>query len=204
MNYDAFAFANQQLAAMLKSGIPLEGGLRQLSSTMQQGRLRVELEKLQEKLSQGVPLKDAITSCRLPEFYVRMMQLGAQSNDLPAILTLLADYYQRRNALWTRLQGLLVYPAIVLGCSLLLSVFLALTLGHFARNIAAAFEPSAGMSRIDQLNIMLFTPVVFICLLMGAFGLALGIPKIRHWLRWRLSVFARQTSPVSPLHYNCC
>ena len=30
MNYDEFAFFNQQLAAMLRDDIPLEGGLRRL------------------------------------------------------------------------------------------------------------------------------------------------------------------------------
>ena len=41
MKWDEFAFVNQQLAAMLKDGIPLEGALKQLCATMARGGLRV-------------------------------------------------------------------------------------------------------------------------------------------------------------------
>ncbi|MDB6025068.1 MAG: epsF 1, partial [Verrucomicrobiales bacterium] len=182
-------FANQQLAGMLKSGIPLEGALKQLSSTMQQGHLRGELERLHAQLAQGIPLLQAIASCKLPDFYVRMIQIGARSNDLPAILTLLADHYQRRNSLWTRLKGLLVYPAIVLVTSLMLSIFLAISLGHFAKEIVAAFDNGGVMSVKDQINLFLFTPIILLGLLTAAFLIAISVPPIRNSLRWRFIGF---------------
>ena len=46
MKYDEFAFMNQQLAAMLRDGIPLEGALRQLCETMRRGSLRAEFHQL--------------------------------------------------------------------------------------------------------------------------------------------------------------
>ena len=57
-----------------------------------------------------------------------MLEVGAQANDLPGVLTLLADHYQRRQVIWTRLKGLMVYPAIVLCGALLLSCFLSVLL----------------------------------------------------------------------------
>src|SRR5438552_2357196 len=124
MNYDEFAFINQQLAGMLKAGIPLEGALKELSRNMQQGALRDELLKLQNDLAAGTPLEKALAARSLPEFYKRMVQVGVRSNDLPATLTMLADYYQRGNAIWTRLKGLMVYPLIVLVAGLCLSLLL--------------------------------------------------------------------------------
>src|SRR5256885_7805883 len=47
MKLEELAFVNQQLAGMLKSGIPLEGALRQLCANMRRGQLRVELEALE-------------------------------------------------------------------------------------------------------------------------------------------------------------
>ena len=44
MNHTELAFVNQQLADMLRCGIPLEGGLRQLCQNMNRGRLRKELQ----------------------------------------------------------------------------------------------------------------------------------------------------------------
>ena len=40
MKNDEFAFFNQQLAAMLRDGIPLEGALRRLCQEMRRGALR--------------------------------------------------------------------------------------------------------------------------------------------------------------------
>ena len=54
MKYDELAFVNQQLATMLREGIPLEGSLRQLCATMQKGRLRAELQLLENNASQLV------------------------------------------------------------------------------------------------------------------------------------------------------
>ena len=86
MNYDEFAFFNQQLAAMLRDGIPLEGALRQLCAQMRQGPLRREIESLEADLAKGVPLADAVKSRKLPELYSQMLRVGVQSNDLPGVL----------------------------------------------------------------------------------------------------------------------
>ena len=52
MKYDEFAFFNQQLAAMLRDGIPLEGALRRLCEEMRRGQLRDELQALEADLRQ--------------------------------------------------------------------------------------------------------------------------------------------------------
>ena len=129
MKLDEFAFFNQQLAAMLRDGIPLESALGQLCASMRRGELRDELEKLRADLANGVPIKQALASRKLPQFYVQMMQVGVQSNDLPGVLTLVADYYQSGNLIWTRLKGLMVYPIILLAGLLGASLIMAFVLG---------------------------------------------------------------------------
>ena len=124
MNTDEFAFFNQQLAVMLRDGLPLEGSLRQLSTSMQRSELRTELQSLAGDLAQGTSLADALPKRRLPELYQRLLIAGSKGNDLPGTLTLVADYYQRQHALWTRLKGLMVYPVLLLIASFLLSVLL--------------------------------------------------------------------------------
>ena len=53
MNYDEFAFFNQQLAGMLREGIPLEGALKQLTHDMARGNLRAQFEALGSDLARG-------------------------------------------------------------------------------------------------------------------------------------------------------
>src|SRR6266478_4299267 len=134
MNYDEFAFFNQQLAAMLRDGIPLEGALKQLCAGMKTGPLRAELQQLEADLARGTPLKDALARRALPQFYSRMVEIGARSNDLPGVLTLLADYYHRANALWTRLKGLMVYPLLIIVVALGLTLLVSLAFSRFLSN----------------------------------------------------------------------
>ena len=126
MKYEEFAFFNQQLAAMVRDGIPLEGAVQRLCGEMRHGPLRAELTKLGDDLAKGRPFARSRATPTTARTLPPDAQVGAQTNDLPGVLTMLADHYQRRQALWTRLKGLMVYPAIVLVAALLLSCFLSI------------------------------------------------------------------------------
>ena len=58
MKYDELAFFNQQLAAMLRDGMPLEGALRRLCEDMRAGPLRSELQALEAELAKGTPMAE--------------------------------------------------------------------------------------------------------------------------------------------------
>jgi type IV pilus assembly protein PilC len=187
MNYEELAFVNQQLAGMLKSGIPLEGALEQLSRNMRQGRFRTELEALRLDLTNGIPLGEALQSRKLPEFYTRMLTLGAQTNDLPGVLVLVADYYQRTNLVWMRLKGLMVYPAIVVVIALGLSVFLATLVGRLTLQTGGIdiFEGNA----VPGLIARAWAPTFLLVALSGFAAAIMIIPAWRRALRWRLPGF---------------
>jgi len=197
MNYDEFAFFNQQLAGMLRSGIPLEGALRRLCADMRRGSLRSELEQLEADLARGTPLAEALQRRRLPGLYQRLVVLGARSNDLPGALTLLADYYQRQHHLWTRLTGLMVYPGIVLFVAFLVSVLFYLA---WSRIYMSTWMPAiSGMGdgrplpAITQAALPLLNHLwVFPALLGLAFlaaVLTVSVPGLRYIVRWRLPAF---------------
>ena len=197
MSQDEFAFFNQQLAAMLRDGIPLEGALRRLCGEMRRGPLRDELQRLEADLAKGTPLAQALAARQLPELYVRMMQVGAKSGDLPGALTLLADYFQRQNNLWTRLKGLMVYPLIVLFAAFALSGLLA---GIWVKAVRPGwFDLIYGL--MDGTRLPAFTRLTmpllenlwvyptFFGLLFVLAVLALTWPPLRQKVRWRLPAF---------------
>ncbi len=186
MKTDEFAFFNQQLAAMLRDGIPLEGALQRLCADMSDAALRIELQALADDLARGVPLRDAIQKRKLPELYQCLIQVGAQSNDLPGVLTLIADHYQRRYTIWTRLKGLLVYPMIVLLACFVLSGLLAILLDRVVwPSLALA---ASGMGRPTFQIALWLSPVILGVLLMAAI-VTLTVPSIRQALRWRVPSF---------------
>src|ERR1700678_4706767 len=125
MKNDEFAFFNQQLAAMLRDGIPLEGALHRLCEDMRQGKLRDELQALEADLAKGTPMAEALKPRQLPELYKRMVLIGVKSGDLPGALTMLADYFQRQNDIWTRLKSMMTYPLIVMFAGFVISFLIA-------------------------------------------------------------------------------
>lgn len=194
MNHDEFAFFNQQLAAMLRDGIPIEGALKQLCAGMKTGPVRSELQKLEADLAQGTPLKEALSRRELPDFYKRMVEMGARGNNLPGVLTLLADHYHRAHVVWTRLKGLMVYPLIVIIVSLGLTLLLSVSFSRFMETMSQAtglFTEGWGRQAPNAsflLACMWIPPVLMIVLALLAIG-AVSLPGWRARLRWRLPAF---------------
>ena len=186
MKLDEFAFLNQQLAGMLKSGLPLETALRQTCAGMRRQRWRTEFERLQADLSQGVPLEKALDARQLPELYKQMVKVGAKSNNLPGLLTLLADHYQKASFLWTRLKGLMIYPVLVLLTALGLSLLLVSQRDRFSE----LFFPTAlnyyEYGIFDAGSVM---PAVVLGALAAMVLMVLVFPPLRKAARWWLPGF---------------
>jgi type II secretory pathway component PulF len=186
MKNDEFAFFNQQLAAMLRDGIPLEGALRRLCQEMRAGSLRTELQTLEADLAKGTPMADALQPRQLPELYKRMILVGVKSGDLPGALTMLADYFQRQNNTWTRLKGLMVYPIIVLIAAFSLACFLSFILATF---LWGNFAFLANNSHVPVVWAGLWGSPLFLGMAVVTALVAVLVPSIRRRLRWRLPTF---------------
>ena len=195
MKYDEFAFFNQQLAMMLRDGIPLEGALRRLCQDMQAGALRTELQALESDLARGTPMAEALTPRQLPELYKRMILVGVKSGDLPAALTMLADYFQRQSNIWTRLKSLMVYPLIVIFLAFFVS--LALTViwtGFIGPSMGEVFGgmnmrlPGATEFALSTMHTIWVFPATLGVVLIGLLAIVLQ-PALRGKFLWRLPAF---------------
>ena len=199
MKYDELAFFNQQLAAMLRDGIPLEGALRRLCDEMRRGKLRDELQALEADLAQGTPMADALLPRQLPELYKRMILVGIKSNDLPGALTMLADYFQRQNSVWTRLKSMMTYPLIVMFVAFLISTVLAFiwthVIGPSMENVFGGMGiqlPAATIFAFSTLQAIWVFPVLLGLLFLLAAAIVFQ-PALRGKFLWRLPAFKEAT-----------
>jgi len=186
MKYDELSFFNQQLAAMLRDGIPLEGALQRLCAEMRSGTLRDELQRLEADLAKGTPIAEALKPRQLPELYKRMVIVGVKSGDLPGALTMLADYLRQQGDLWTRMKGLMVYPLILLSSAFVLSCFLAWLLSTFVWNSLAEL---AGRSSPAILSAGLWMAPIFLGVGVALLLIVVAVSPAREKLRWRLPAF---------------
>jgi type II secretory pathway component PulF len=188
MKLDEFAFLNQQLAGMLRAGIPLEGSLRELSSTMRRGDLRREMEALERDLSAGVPLPEAVERRELPELYIRLTQAGVKGGDLPGVLILLADYYNKLAGIGRRLRGLSVYPFIVLVVAVGVS---CLIVAIYRTLLETVFADSGILINGAQLskNPAIWLPGLVLAVLAGLWLFVVFVPRLRNWARWKIPGF---------------
>ncbi len=195
MKLDEFSFFNQQLAAMLRDGIPLEGALRRICQDMRAGALRTELEALEADLARGTPMADALKPRQLPELYKRMVLVGVKSNDLPGALTMLADYFQRQSGIWMRLKSMMVYPLIVMFVAFLISTGLAFlwtcVIGPSMKDVFGGMGlrlPGATLFAFSTLKIIWVFPVLLGTLFLFAMAVVFT-SGFRGRFLWRLPAF---------------
>jgi type II secretory pathway component PulF len=199
MKTDEFAFFNQQLAAMLRDGIPLEGALKRLCSEMRQGKLRNELQALEADLARGVPLAEALAPRALPELYKRMILVGVKGNDLPGALTMLADFFQNQNQVWLRLKSMMTYPIIVLFVAFIISLVIScawgFVIGPTFKGIFAGMGiqmPALTIFAFQMLEDIWVFPVAICIMFLTVMGF-IFVPALRAMIIWRLPAFKEAT-----------
>jgi type II secretory pathway component PulF len=190
MKPDELAFANEQLAGMLKSGLPLEGSLRELTTSMKRGSLRTELEALERDLAQGTALPKALDRRDLPPLYIRMLKVGVKGGNLPNVLQCMADHYQRESTLWIRLKSLMVYPLLVLFVFIAFAFGLDLLGEEIWKMVYGTWPRDMPDPRGEGLTgLILWVPRIFLALFAFLALLVWALPGWRHNLRWQLPAF---------------
>ena len=197
MNTEELAFVNRQLAGMLKSGIPLEAGLKKMTESMSSGRLKDQLAQLGSRLEKGQSVEQAVEGLDLPDTYKRLLALGQESQSMPKVLSCVADYYERIGNLATRLRGLAIYPMLILVCGMLvagLMAFLAFTLRDDLGDLTMVNEmnPSTAATLFHNSWISLI-PVALFALGFLFYMTVLRSQKMRRYFSWKIPMLRDAT-----------
>ncbi len=181
--FEEISFANEQIAGMLSSGIPLEGAIRKVAEGMGRSPFRNQVAALGKDLSEGVPFEDAVAKRTFPGFYRKMLVVGAKTDRLPETLTAVADYYRSKAELTMKLSGLMVYPAIVLVLMILVSVGIP----YYMFPMTSSFlELEYGANPSYALYL---TPTIAAVFILALFMVFISVPSVRNYLSWRINPF---------------
>jgi type IV pilus assembly protein PilC len=117
-----FLVFNQELATLLKAGMPLVQSLDLLRRRVESPRFRAVLEDVHEKVRSGTALSDAFASHGdlFPSVYVASLVAGERSGSLDTVLRRYVDYSKVVATLKRKTLSALIYPAILVSLALVL------------------------------------------------------------------------------------
>ncbi len=108
------AIVTRAMATLLSAGVPLDRALAFAVSQAPDDASRQSFTRVRDAVRNGQSLASAITRDALfPSYFAPTIAAGEASGTLSAALVMLADHVERSDAVRRRLQGALVYPAIL-------------------------------------------------------------------------------------------
>src|SRR6185436_14704142 len=121
-----FLLFNQQLAALLRAGIPILQAITMLRRRATAPRLRAVLENVEEAIRGGAALSQAFADqgAMFPRIYTASILAGERSGALDEVLSRYVNYMRRSVGLRRKIRGALAYPAFLLFACLGMVVFL--------------------------------------------------------------------------------
>ena len=115
----------QQLANLLRSGMPLTVALNSMTHLQTKGISSDVSRQLRQDVMEGKSLSDAMA--RQPrvfsDLYVNMVRAGEQSGALVEVLVRLAQHFERFAEVQSRFVSAMIYPAIVACVGVVIVIF---------------------------------------------------------------------------------
>ena len=174
-----FLLFNQQLAALLRAGIPILQAISMLRRRATSVRLRAVLEAVEDAIRGGAALSQAFAAqgAIFPRIYTASILAGERSGALDEVLSRYVTYMRRSVALRRKIRGALAYPLFLLLASLSMVVFLIVYVVPKMSDLFAGFGGEIAVrdaGRADTFgwltgNIFWLAPLVIV----GAVGLGI-------------------------------
>ncbi len=105
----------RQMSTLLRSGIPLAESLAALVDQIQNVRLKTPVAEVRTAVNEGMSFADALGKHPklFDELFVSMVRAGEIAGNLDEVLTRLADFLESSQKLKSKIQGAMIYPAVM-------------------------------------------------------------------------------------------
>ena len=164
-----FLIFNQQLAALVRAGIPILQAIAMLRKRAASARLRAVLGDVEEQIRGGAALSQAFAAQGniFPRIYTASILAGERSGALDEVLLRYVTYMRRNVALRRKIRGALAYPLFLLFASACMVMFLTVYVvpkmadlfTGFGNELPTVTQIVVGLSTWLSANIFWFGPV---------------------------------------------
>ena len=178
LSQNELALFTRQLASLLEAGLPLEQAFTALLEQAERPYVRDLIASIRSEVIGGASFSDALS--RYPrdfaEIFRALVASGEQIGHLARVLTRLADYIERRNALVQKVKLAFTYPAIVTVVAFAIVIFL---LTYVVPQIVSVFTNTK--QKLPLLTMMMLAVSNFV----RAYGLVMLVALIGAGFAWR-------------------
>lgn len=125
-----FVVYSRQFATLIRAGVSILESTKILAEQTSNKSLKKGLQAVEEDVRSGVSFSDAASknSKVFPTLFVNMIRAGEATGNLDESLERLAFSYEKQFNLKKKVQSTLAYPVVLLFLSIVVSVFLMLTI----------------------------------------------------------------------------
>ena len=172
------ALFTRQLASLLEAGLPLEQAFTALLEQAERPYVRDLVASIRSEVMGGASFSDALS--RHPrdfaEIYRALVASGEQIGQLSRVLSRLADYIERSNALVQKVRLAFIYPGIVTVVAFAIVIFL---LTYVVPQIVSVF------ANTKQKLPLLTTMMLAVSNFTRAYGIYVALIVIGAFMAWR-------------------
>ncbi|MEK6283308.1 MAG: type II secretion system F family protein [Acidobacteriota bacterium] len=164
-----FLLFNQQLAALVRAGIPILQAIAMLRKRAASARLRAVLGDVEDQIRGGAALSQAFAAqgSIFPRIYTASILAGERSGALDEVLLRYVTYMRRNVALRRKIRGALAYPLFLLFASGCMVTFLAVYVvpkmadlfTGFGTELPTVTQIVVGLSNWLAMNVFWFGPL---------------------------------------------
>ena len=182
INTREFLVFNQELATLLKAGMPLVQSLDLLKRRVTSPSFRRVLDDVHERVRSGTALSDAFDSHRdlFPSVYTASLLAGERSGNLDATLRRYVDYTKVVATVKRKTVSALVYPAILISLALAMVTFIVLKVVPAFQDFYGTFGAELPMSTRLIVGISEILRAHFLVIIAAVAG---GVAAFFVWLR---------------------
>ncbi|MCC6339026.1 MAG: type II secretion system F family protein [Acidimicrobiia bacterium] len=168
---DAIMHFSRQMAAFVRSGIPITDALAVVAEGVDNKRFRAILSDVSESLHAGVPFSQALAmhEAIFPPYYIGILRSAEETGRLDSVLEQLSSYMERDLEARNKLRAALMYPSVIavaaIGVVVLMATYVLPKLTDFFADWGAKMPLSTrilmGISDFFA-NYWYVTPLVFL------------------------------------------
>jgi type IV pilus assembly protein PilC len=158
-----FLLFNQQLASIVKAGIPLEKGLRELSQDVSSGSMRKLINDIADELEAGTNIEEAFEKRQkhFPPLYGRILKAGVETGRLSEMLISLNRHLEMANQTRRIIFEAISYPIVILVlAAVIITCIFTFVIPQFSLSFSELTEGYVRLPAITRFYISLAQNVV--------------------------------------------